>query len=79
MTQVPPPLTYTLKLLLNSIISTPSAKFMTMDKKDFYLNSPMAQYKYMRLLFFDMPKDDIAQYKLHKKATINCYVYCKIQ
>ena len=38
----------TVKLLFNSIISTPNAKFMTMDIKDFYLNTPMAQYKYMR-------------------------------
>jgi hypothetical protein len=26
----------TVKLLLNSIISTPNAKFMTLDLKDFY-------------------------------------------
>ena len=37
----------TLKLLLNSIISTPNAKFMTMDIKDFYLNTPMARFEYM--------------------------------
>jgi hypothetical protein len=35
----------TVKLLLNSIISTPNAKFMTMDIKDFYLNTPMAWYE----------------------------------
>ena len=34
----------TVKLLLNSIISTPNAKFMTMDIKDFYLNTPTAQF-----------------------------------
>jgi len=34
----------TIKLLLNSIINTPNAKFMTMDIKDFYLNTPMARY-----------------------------------
>jgi len=39
----------TVKLLLNSIISTPNAKFMTMDIKDFYLNTPLSQYEYMRL------------------------------
>ncbi len=32
----------TVKLLINSIISTTGAKFMTMDIKDFYLNTPMA-------------------------------------
>ncbi len=37
----------TIKLLINSIISTQGAKFMTMDTKDFYLNTPMARYKYM--------------------------------
>ena len=37
----------TVKLLLISIISTPNAKFTTMDIKDFYLNTPMARYEYM--------------------------------
>jgi hypothetical protein len=37
----------TVKLLLNSIISTENARFMTMDIKDFYLNTPMARYEYM--------------------------------
>ena len=37
----------TVKLLLNSIVSTAGAKFMTMDIKDFYLNTPMARYEYM--------------------------------
>jgi hypothetical protein len=35
----------TVKFLINSTISTPSTKYMTMDVKDFYLNTPMAQYK----------------------------------
>ncbi len=37
----------TIKILINSIISTAGAKFMTMDIKDFYLNTPMARYNYM--------------------------------
>jgi hypothetical protein len=36
----------TVKLLINSIISTTGAKFMTLDIKDFYLNTPMARYEY---------------------------------
>jgi hypothetical protein len=59
----------TVKLLLNSIISTPNAKFMTMDIKDFYLNIPMTRYEYMRLRLADMPKDVIVHYKLNKIAT----------
>ncbi len=37
----------TIKLLMNSIISTKGARFMTMDIKDFHLNTPIAGYKYM--------------------------------
>jgi hypothetical protein len=33
----------TVKLLINSTISTPNAKYMTINIKDFYLNTPMAQ------------------------------------
>jgi hypothetical protein len=39
----------TVKLLIISTISTSNAKNMTIDIKDFYLNTPMAQYKYMQL------------------------------
>ena len=60
----------TIKLLLNSIISTSNAKFMTMDIKDFYLNTPMARYEYMRLQLSDMPNDIISHYKLKKIATL---------
>jgi hypothetical protein len=31
----------TVKLLLNSVISTPGARFITFDLKDFYLGTPM--------------------------------------
>jgi hypothetical protein len=37
----------TFKLLINSTISTPNAKYMTMDIQDFCLNTPMARYEYM--------------------------------
>ncbi len=39
----------TVKLLINSIISTEGAKLMTMDIMDFYLHTPMARFEYMRL------------------------------
>ena len=34
----------TVKTHLNSVLSTPDAKYMTIDIKDFYLNTPMDQY-----------------------------------
>jgi hypothetical protein len=67
------------KLLLNIIISTPNAKFMTMDIKDFYLNTPMVRYEYMQLRIADMPEDVIAHYKLTDIATHDGYIYCEIQ
>ncbi len=69
----------TVKLLLNSIISTPNEKFMIMDIKDFYLNTPMARYEYMRLRLADMPEDVIAHYKLDAIVTPDGYIYCEIQ
>ncbi len=56
----------------------PGARFMAMDIKDFYLNTPMSQYKYMRLRLSDMPDNVIEQYNLQSIATINWFVYCKI-
>jgi hypothetical protein len=67
------------KLLINSIISTEGARFMTMDIKDFYLNTPMARFEYMLLRIADMPDDVIAHYNLRNKATPDGYIYCEIQ
>jgi hypothetical protein len=39
----------TIKLLFNSVISMPNAKFMTIDIKDFYLMMPMDCYEYFRI------------------------------
>ncbi len=59
----------TVKILINSIISTPGKKIMTIYTKDFYLNTPMARYKYMQLRIADMPEDVIEHYNLRDKAT----------
>jgi hypothetical protein len=71
----------TIKLLINSTISTAGVKFMAMDINGFCLNTPIAQYKYMRLKLTDIPANMIKHYNLHKIATPNGYgyVYCKIQ
>ena len=47
----------TVKIMLNSIISTQEAKFMTVDVKFFYLNTLMNRYKYLRLCMNDNPED----------------------
>jgi len=52
---------------------------MTMDIKDFYLNTLMARYEYMQLRIADMPDDVIEHYNLRDKATPDGYIYCEIQ
>ena len=54
----------TVKLLLNSIVSIPGAKFMSINIKNFYLNTPMPRYEYMRLKLSDLPDDVIRHYNL---------------
>ena len=39
----------TIKLLLNSVLSTRNAKFMTIDIKDFYLGTTLPRKEYMRI------------------------------
>ena len=69
----------TVKLLLNSIISTLGAKFITIDKKYFYLNTPMARYEYMRLKLCNIPEDVTKHYNLATKVKNNGYVYIEIR
>ncbi len=52
---------------------------MTMDIKDFYLNTPMARYEYMQLKILDMLDDIIEQYKLNDIITPDGHIYCEMQ
>jgi len=63
------------KILLNSIISTEGAKCVMFDVKDFYLNTPMTRYEYMRLKLTDIPEEIIVEYKLREISTSDGYVY----
>ena len=47
---------------------------MTIDIKDFYLNTPMKRPEFMRLKLSDIPDNIIMLYKLHDKAH-NGYVF----
>ena len=68
----------TVKLLLNSIFSTPNAKCMSINIKDFYLNTQMPRYEYMGLKLSDLPEDVISHYNLREKLTKNEYIYTEI-
>ena len=69
----------TVKMLLNSVISTKGAKFMTIDIKYFYLNTPMERPEYLRMKMANFPDDVIEHYKLKDKvdAKGNLYVKCR--
>ena len=69
----------TVKILLDIIVSTPNAKFMTTDVKYFHLNTPMARSKYMGLKLSNLPKSVVRQYNLEAKDTKDSYVYVEIK
>ena len=48
-----------LKLLLNSVLSCKGAKFVTLDIKNFYLQTPLDRPEYVRIKLADIPKDFI--------------------
>jgi hypothetical protein len=56
--------TTTVMLLLNSVLSTPNARFMTLDLHNFYLGTPLPDFEYMRIPLASIPQDIIAQYHL---------------
>ncbi len=68
----------TAKILWNSVLSTPNAKFMGLDIGSFYLATPMDRYEYMRLAIELFPAHIIQQYDLQKHVR-NGYIYVEIQ
>ena len=56
----------TLKLLLNSVISTPLARFLTLGINNYYYNTPMSRYEYMRIPLSIIPDKIVAQYELRQ-------------
>ena len=57
------------KLLVNSVISTPGAEWFKMDIKNFYLNTLMARKEYLRLKLSKIPNDAIEEYGIRDNAT----------
>jgi hypothetical protein len=69
----------TVKLHLNSVISTKNAHYCTIDLKDFYLNTPMDQLEYMRIKISNLPPYFVKAYNLINLAANNGTIYVKIQ
>jgi hypothetical protein len=56
----------TMKILLNSVISTFKAKFLTIDIKNFYLEIKLKDKQYMFLPADLIPKEIMDTYNLHQ-------------
>jgi hypothetical protein len=66
------------KIMWNSVISTPGAKFGGADIKNMYLETPLDRYEYMRMPLKLFPDDIVEHYNLKEKA-LNGYVYMEIR
>ena len=67
----------TTKILWNSIVSTPGAKFMGIDIKSFYLTAPLDRYNYMKMPLSGFPQHVREQYNLETHAN-NGFVFLEI-
>ncbi|KAL7485762.1 hypothetical protein ACHAW6_011360 [Cyclotella cf. meneghiniana] len=65
--------------MINSIISMPHAQWMTVDIKNFYLNTPLRRYKYLKLWLKDLPEDVIDYYNMWENATVDGFVYVEVR
>eukprot|EP00804_Cyclotella_cryptica_P006129 CCRYP_010734-RA/>CCRYP_010734-RA protein AED:0.34 eAED:0.34 QI:0/0/0/1/0/0/2/0/327 len=54
----------TAKILFNSIISTPGARFMTLDISNFYLMTPLKRPEYLSVKLRNIPAEIIQEYNL---------------
>jgi hypothetical protein len=69
----------TIKILLNSIISTPGTRFSPFDIKNFYYGTPMNRYEYMKLHISKIPAKIIKEYNLTSLATADGWIYMEIR
>ncbi len=56
------------KVMLNSIVSTPGEKFLSIDISNFYLNTPLPRFEYLKLKLTDIPQEVIDEYNLKEKS-----------
>ena len=69
----------TAKLVVNSTISTPQARFVVFDIKNFYLGTPMQDYEYIRLHISILPDEIINKYRLRQIMDEGSWVYLEIK
>ena len=68
----------TTKILWNSVVSTPGARYLCIDIKNFYLGTPLPRFEYMKIPLSAFPPHIIEQYNLTTHA-LHGYVYVEIR
>ncbi len=67
-----------IKLILSSVISRKGAQFLTIDIKNLYLDTPMADPKYIWIKITNIPEEFILEYGLAGKENHNGWIYFEI-
>ena len=68
----------TIKIHLNSTISTKNAKYAATDIRNFYTNSKLDLPEYIRIHLSLIPQEIIEEYDAMKFVDINGYVYVEV-
>ena len=63
------------KLLFNNVVSTPRARFMTMDISNFYLMTSLKRPECIRINIRDIPQAIIDKYNLQQQSTVDGSIY----
>ena len=67
------------KLLFNSIISTPGTRFKGLDLNNFYLNIPMDCSEFLCLKLDNFLEDVVKQYELQEKVDAKDFVMIQVE
>jgi hypothetical protein len=68
----------TLKILINSTLSTSDAAMMMMDIINYYVGTPLPRFEYMRMLLSQFPEYIVVKYNLGALA-VDGWVYIEIR
>ena len=69
----------TSKVLFNSVVSTPNAKFVTFDIENFYLNTPLDVFEYLGMNISLIPQEIIDEYELLDKVDDNGFACIQVE
>ena len=69
----------TAKIMANSVISDPDARWLGLDLKNFYLNNVLKRFEYARIPYRLIPIEIIIQYKLDELITPDGFVYFEVR